>query len=169
MSKKNKNKNSKENINVFYIFLTAFFIAVISVVIYKSSTVQELLFSGSVHHDVIVTAPLGKLDVEIATTQLSQERGLSFKKSINENEGMLFIFNTPGKYGFWMKDMNFPLDMFWINEDGIVVSMQEDIATSTYPNVFINDSQAKYVLELNTGSSKKFGIFLGTKLNIGQY
>lgn len=46
--------------------------------------------------------------------------GLSGRTSLNINEGMLFLFEAPGDYGFWMKDMTFPIDIVWIKDDTII-------------------------------------------------
>ena len=54
-------------------------------------------------------------NVEIASTTAEQTIGLSGRKSLAENEGMFFTFNSPGVQNFWMKDMNFPIDIIWIS------------------------------------------------------
>lgn len=59
-------------------------------------------------------------DVEIADTLARREKGLSGRAELPEGEGMLFIFDTPGLYGFWMKDMQFPIDIIWIRGDRVV-------------------------------------------------
>ena len=52
--------------------------------------------------------------VEIASTTMEKTRGLSFRTSLGADEGMLFLFDTPSIQSFWMKDMNFFIDMIWI-------------------------------------------------------
>ena len=64
--------------------------------------------------------------VEIRDDTNGRNLGLSGRSSLAENEGMLFIFDTPAVYEFWMKDMNFPLDFIWIN-NGLVVDLSEHI------------------------------------------
>lgn len=56
----------------------------------------------------------------IAKTQKTRETGLSGRTELSVNEGMLFIFDEPGRYGFWMKGMNLPIDIIWINGERIV-------------------------------------------------
>lgn len=53
-------------------------------------------------------------DVEMASTATARALGLSGRDILGENEGMFFIFDEPGDYGFWMKDMKFPIDIIWI-------------------------------------------------------
>ncbi len=117
--------------------------------------------------------PQGEVYAEVANTSASRERGLSGRSSLDEDKGMLFVFDASGKYGFWMKDMKFSIDMVWINQDGIVVHVEREIAPETYfnfnpPKTFVNTPEAKYVLELASGAAEKHGIYLGTKVEIGE-
>src|SRR3989338_3180334 len=64
------------------------------------------------------------IKVDLALTMLEQAQGLSGREVLGENEGMLFVFDTPGKYSFWMKDMKFAIDIIWFtpsegNEAGL--------------------------------------------------
>ena len=52
-----------------------------------------------------------KIKVELAITPEARAQGLSGRPSLSENEGVLFVFDKPDKYSFWMKNMNFPLDI----------------------------------------------------------
>jgi uncharacterized membrane protein (UPF0127 family) len=81
---------------------------------------------------------------------------------------MLFIFEKPGRYGFWMKDMLFPLDIIWINQNGIVVNVERGVTPETYKEkkIYINQADASYVLEINAGLSEKFGLYIGSKVKI---
>lgn len=171
MSKKIKNKianiNQKNNFTkkqLFVIFFTTFVLSFVLVLIYRQQLVQEFLFDREVRHDTTISAPAGNINVEIADNSFERERGLSFRKSMKQDEGMLFIFDELGKYGFWVKDMNFPLDVVWINEEGRVVYEVNNVSLDTYPGVFINEVSARYVLEVNAGVTEKLGIYLGTKL-----
>ena len=119
-----------------------------------------------VRHDVTILMPKGAVTAEVADTKASRELGLSGRTKMENNEGMLFVFDQPGRYGFWMKDMNFPLDLIWINQNGVVVSVERDISPDTYPKTYINTAEASYVLEINAGLSETFGLYLGSKVKI---
>src|SRR3989344_9467711 len=54
------------------------------------------------------------IQVELALSEIERAKGLSKREGLKENEGTLFVFERPGKHHFWMKDMNFPLDIIWI-------------------------------------------------------
>ena len=128
---------------------------------------QEVLsWKKTVRHDIVLTLPQGKLFTEVAHSPRARELGLSYREAIGDNEGLLFVFDRPGRYGFWMKDMEFPLDLVWINDNGIVVSIERGITPDTYPKAFINQSEARYVLEINSGMAEKFGLYLGSKVKI---
>lgn len=104
------------------------------------------------------------LRVDYATTEAAWERGLGGRESIPNNYGMLFIFPKDDIYGFWMKDTLIPLDIFWLDIDGRVVSISQDVATSTYPNVFYPATPARYVLETVAGFAREHSIATGTPL-----
>src|SRR5260221_3370408 len=87
-----------------------------------------LIFSGIILFQ-INKSPLPKskvtidkhtFSVEVATTSAQQQQGLSNKASLPQNQGMLFVFKTAQPYPFWMKNMEFPLDIIFINNNKIV-------------------------------------------------
>jgi uncharacterized membrane protein (UPF0127 family) len=125
----------------------------------------------TVRSAVEVKLPKGTLYAEIVDTPSSRAQGLSGRNGLAENGGMLFVFEQSGKYGFWMKDMLFPIDMIWINEDGVIVHVERGVSPDTYttnpPQVFINEPNAKYVLELGSGMAEKYGVYLGMRVKIG--
>lgn len=112
------------------------------------------------------TAEFGgvSLRIEYATSTVAQERGLGGRESIPKDYGMLFVFLLDGKYGFWMKDMLVPIDIFWLDDKGQVVSIAEIVATSSYPNVFYPSVPARYVLETVAGFARAHNVATGTLL-----
>ncbi len=106
--------------------------------------------------------------VTLAKTADEHERGLSGKKSMSQNEGMLFVFENNGLYSFWMKDMLFPLDIVWIDENNKIVHVEENLLPQTYPKSFISKELAKYVLELNGGIVRKNSIRVGDKVRFSK-
>jgi uncharacterized protein len=83
---------------------------------------------------------------------------------LGENKGMLFVFEKPGIHGFWMKDMNFAIDIVWIGQDKRVVQIMEHIAPETFPKVFSPREPIQYVLEVNAGWARKSNIQLGDRI-----
>jgi hypothetical protein len=111
------------------------------------------------------------VNVEVARTDAEHEKGLGGHAPLGDRDGMLFIFDQPGTVSFWMKGMTFPLDMLWIN-DGKVVYLARDVPSfppSTPDNalpIYTPTSPAKYVLEVNAGFAKKYGIDAGTPVDL---
>jgi len=104
------------------------------------------------------------LKIEYATSSAARERGLGGRTSIPGDFGMLFIFPNSDFYGFWMKDMFVPIDIFWLDDSLKVISFVRDVATSTYPYVFYPPVPAHYVLETAAGFARTHAIATGTPL-----
>lgn len=107
-----------------------------------------------------------KIFVWVADDEAERQSGLSGFSWLYKNRGMLFVFDEPGYYGFWMKDMLFSIDIIWINEDGIVVDMREKISPSSYPTVFTNQKPAYFVLEFPAGWIRNHGVNIGDHFNL---
>ena len=104
------------------------------------------------------------LEVQIADTQPRKTRGLMFQEQLPYDEGMIFVFDSPGIYSLWMLNMQFPLDMIWFNENGEVVHIEQDVppcksALETVTCTRVNsEDEASYVLEVTAGFVNEFGI-----------
>jgi len=106
------------------------------------------------------------IKAEVASTSAQQAKGLGGRACIGNNQGMLFVFNRPSNYAFWMKDMRFPIDIIWIDANHKVVAEEIDVQPSTYPDRFVNkDKPAQYVLELKAERARSLKINLGTIIN----
>jgi len=103
---------------------------------------------------------VGGSSVKVIEAKTSAEitRGLSGRTTLLEGEGMLFYFDKPGYYAFWMPRMRFSIDIIWIGEDFRVVDITKDVSPSTFPKMFRPGVPAKYVLEVPAGWSSKNGI-----------
>ncbi len=102
--------------------------------------------------------------VEIADTESKREQGLSGRDKLDSDSGMLFIFDRPDKYSFWMKDMKINLDFVWIR-DGKIVYLSRNISnpTTLYPPYDVNK-----VLEVNAGFIDANKIEVGDKIEVWQ-
>ena len=76
---------------------------------------------------------------------------------------MLFEFAEPDFYGFWMKDMNYPIDIIWLSDDFRVVFIKENASPASYPETFMPSAPARYVLETAAGFSEKNNLKIGDK------
>lgn len=111
-----------------------------------------------VHKDGTRTA----LNVELALTGPQREQGLMFRRSMGENEGMLFDFAETRPVFMWMKATVLPLDMVFIKEDGTINHIHEN-AVPFSEAIISSADPVRYVLELNAGAVAKFGIREGDR------
>jgi uncharacterized membrane protein (UPF0127 family) len=104
------------------------------------------------------------LTVEIADTTSEQVKGLSARNSLPADHGMLFVFDHEDFWGFWMKDMRFPLDIIWFNETPDAIFIERDLqpCTSTSCPIYVPPGLVMYVLEVNAGFATARNISLGT-------
>ena len=105
--------------------------------------------------------------VELAQTQEERSRGLMYREILDEDNGMLFIFDEEKEHYFWMKNTLIPLDIIWINKDKEVVDIKKNIQPCVEEEceTFKPSDKAKYVLELNAGQSDKNNIKIGDRFN----
>lgn len=108
--------------------------------------------------------------VELAQSDEQRQLGLSGRKSLEQNKGMLFIFEQPGNYSFWMKNMQFPLDLVFIKDNKVVSVAQNAQPTkeNENPPLFFPEGQVNKVLEINAGLTKKYGIKKGDDVEVKQ-
>lgn len=107
--------------------------------------------------------------IEIADTPEERQRWLMYRQELPELSGMLFVFERTGVFKFWMKDTLIPLDMIWINDQNKIIDIEEAMPCTQDPcPVYGPEEAALYVLELNKGISKKYGIKIGDTIEINQ-
>ncbi len=127
------------------------------------------------------SAPLGRgmadvtingqtIRAEVVSTEPARERGLGGRSGIGADEGMLFVFDSPGLHGFWMKDMRFPIDIVWM-ADGKIVSIEENVdpqigATESELKNYFPETFDDRVLELQAGRVKTLGAHVGDSVTI---
>lgn len=103
--------------------------------------------------------------VELARTRAQKERGLMYRKSLDENAGMLFIANYERTQSFWMKNTLIPLDMIFIGSDLTIKGVIENARPGSEKTLSI-PTPVKYVLEVNGGFCSKHGIKSGQKVKL---
>ncbi len=110
-----------------------------------------------------------EIKVEVAKTKEELAKGLSSRDKLDENSGMVFVFDKNSRPTFWMKDTNIALDMIWINDSKIV-----GIDKNVQPEPGVDESKLKkypapsevdYVLEVNGGFSDKNNIKIDQTLS----
>ncbi|GIW64021.1 MAG: hypothetical protein KatS3mg091_823 [Patescibacteria group bacterium] len=148
----------------FVVVLTLFLITEFLFYNNKTSTkspTNRLVF------DTKIILPNNKvIKVHLADTPEEQIKGLSNIPDMSFQEGMLFKFNRPGVYKFWMKDMMFSLDFIWISANFTIVDITENISPETFPEAFSPKEPIMYVLEVKAGFVKQNNLKPGDKLKI---
>lgn len=105
-----------------------------------------------------VTINNKKFKVELARTDKEKQIGLSNHKSLPQDQGMLFIFDKPGSYYFWMKNMKFPIDIIFIKDDKIVSiskNAKPPAQGDANPPLIKPAGEVNRVLEINAGLADK--------------
>jgi len=123
---------------------------IIPFLILLGATIGLWLFS---HEPRFVPLKVGdeQFSVEIVDTPSSRAEGLGGRELLATSTGMLFVFQEPGIYSFWMENMVFPIDIAWINSDWCVVNIANRVSPDTYPDSFTPSEEATFVLEVNAG------------------
>ena len=102
--------------------------------------------------------------IEVADTDDKRQLGLMNRPSLPKNHGMLFVFDKPDYYSFWMKNTLIPLDLVYLDESGKVVDihpLKPKDETAIEPA-----APAKFALELNAGTCKTLSLTLGNTLKL---
>lgn len=115
-------------------------------------------------HTVAQATDAPSFDFEVVASPEAREQGLSGRADVPHGYGMLFVFDQPGTYGFWMKDMLVPIDIIWLASDGTIVGIEDSVSPSTYPTPFFPTSPVRLVLETRAGEAQAQGWSVGTRL-----
>lgn len=90
-------------------------------------------------------------------------RGLMYRRQLAEEAGMLFVFEQRRPLSFWMKNTCLPLDMLFIDSDGVVVGIEENVPTMNQ-RTYGPNCPARMVLEVNAGWSRRNLVQAGDRL-----
>lgn len=145
-----------------YLFVSAIVIGVlVGMFFWESDEAVEPV--AETYRHINGTVADASFRLAIADTPEKRVQGLSGVEVLQEDEGMLFVFPNRDTHGIWMKDMYIDLDILWLNGDGVVVHIERNVATSTYPKVFTPSTPAWFVVEVPSGATTKHGIEVGNE------
>lgn len=101
--------------------------------------------------------------VEVARTRSQQIKGLMFRRRLDADAGMLFVYRRAARIGMWMKNTYVPLDMLFIDRTGMIVEIaQRTVPLST--TVIPSKKPVMAVLEVNAGTVARLGIEIGDRV-----
>ena len=134
----------------------------------KAGFAAVLMLAGSAlaqtetpeQHELVITTRDGERHsflVELADEPAERARGLMYRRSLPEGEGMLFDYGVEQPVSMWMANTYVPLDMLFIEADGAIESIAERTTPLSRRSIESAD-EVRYVLEINAGLSDKLGI-----------
>ncbi len=106
---------------------------------------------------------LANINIEIAETDYETQTGLMYRESMQEKQGMLFIFLDVAMHSFYMKNTEIPLDLIFIDENQHIASFQEN-AQPFNEEGLSSQVPIKYVLEVNAGLAEKWLLEVGDRV-----
>jgi uncharacterized membrane protein (UPF0127 family) len=111
---------------------------------------------------VKLNAGMHIIDAQVAATMDQRMTGLMHRKEMPQQEGMLFVFESPSQQCFWMKNTLLPLSIAFVADDGTIVNIDEMQPQTLDSHCSLQP--VRYVLEMNKGWFAKRGVKAGTKL-----
>ena len=151
----------KPHFYIFIIILCSSFVFPLSIYTANARTLDDLedLEKGFVSIKLDSNESI-EFSVLIAESNKDRRQGLMHIEFMEENQGMLFIFNPPRRVSMWMRNTPMPLDILFINRNGKIINIEEN--TTPYSTKALSSGGTIYwVLEINGGLSKKMGIKTG--------
>jgi|SRR3989344_2747255 len=107
------------------------------------------------------------ISLEVMESLEEKSTGLMFRDSLDENKGLLFVYNTPEKRGFWMKNVKFPIDILWLDKKNKVVYIERDVPGCMGDcKVYYPDTEAYNVIEVNANFTLNNNIKVGDFVEI---
>ena len=151
----------KPHFYIFIIILCSSFVFALSTFTANARTLDDLedLEKGSVSIKLNSNESI-EFSVLIAESNKDRRQGLMHIEFMEENQGMLFLFNPPRRVSMWMRNTPMSLDILFINRNGEVINMEEN--TTPYSTKALSSGGTiRWVLEINGGLAKKMGIKTG--------
>ncbi|HRI84715.1 MAG TPA: DUF192 domain-containing protein [Ignavibacteria bacterium] len=109
-----------------------------------------------------------KIDIELALDDSERTQGLMYRKSMDDEKGMLFIFDREEMQSFWMKNTIIPLDIMYVNSDFKIVKIFKN--TVPFSEISLpSDRPAIYVVEVAGGFSDRYKIKEGDKIKFEKF
>ncbi len=139
-----------------------------SLFLHKEQLPPALEVGNATEKEWVLSLGSFSIPVTLADSPEEREQGLSGTLSLPKESGLLFLFDKPDFYGFWMKDMAYPLDIVWIDKDFKIIGISKDIAPNSYPQIFYPPSPAQFVLEVNAGFSTQHNLSENQLLTLTQ-
>jgi uncharacterized membrane protein (UPF0127 family) len=156
----------------FYLYLedsSSFFNKIVSGNIYAEYLPNGAHNTSSGYSKTTVTVNNFHLTADLVTTDVQQAKGLTIKDHLNENEGMLFVYQQPAEHPIWMKDMKFPIDLIWMDSNGVVTHIEHNVQPCipglACPTYTPGSNNSLYVLGTAAGFSQRHNVEVRTHVD----
>ncbi len=110
-----------------------------------------------------------KITVYLADTVPRQTVGLMYRKGLEKNHGMLFTFKRDERWGIWMANMRFAIDIIWLDKERRIVSIKKNALPSKSfftSEVYKPAKPSRYVLEVKSGDSDRYKMNIGERMQL---
>jgi len=141
-----------------------FFVALFVVPIYNEFKDNNFVFALISQKDAVIGE--SAIKIEIADSKEERLSGLSNREFLADNNGLLFIFDNPDFHGIWMKDMNFSIDIIWLDSNLQIVDFKQNASPDSYPETYKPNKRALYVLEVPENFVLKNYLKIGDQMTI---
>ena len=101
--------------------------------------------------------------IRVARTDAERRQGLSGTAKLDDSQAMILAFPGDNRWGVWMKDMRYPIDIIWLNESKWVVDVRRNVKPESYPTTYRPGIDARYVVEVKAGAVDRHRITIGSR------
>ena len=138
------------------------FLCIIQPFISSQSFAEKIAY----YHAIVTTSKGEKIPVEVADTLKKRSLGLGNRPYLKKGWGMLFVFEERKPHRFWMKDMQFPLDIIWLDNHRIVhiIHNAKPASSDNEPDVMTSPVPVNFVLESAAGRATKLRLKKGQQM-----
>ena len=139
-------------------------LCIIQLFTFNQSFAEEIVYS----HAIVTTSKGEEIPVEVADTFKKRSLGLGKRTSLKKGWGMLFVFEKRKPHRFWMKDMQFPLDIIWLDNHRIVhiIHNAKPANSRAEPEVMTSPVPVNFVLEIAAGRAAKLRLKTGQRMKL---
>ena len=137
-------------------------LCIIQLFTFNQSFAEEIVYS----HAIVKTSTGEEIPVEVADTLKKRSLGLGKRTSLKKGWGMLFVFEKRKPHRFWMKEMQFPLDIIWLDNHRIVhiIHNAKPANSRDEPEVMTSPVSVNFVLEIAAGRGTKLRLKIGQRM-----
>ena len=147
---------------IFISFSVSF--CIIQLFTYNHPFAKEIVYSQA----IVTTSTGEEIPVEVADSLKKRSLGLGKRTSLKKGWGMLFVFENRKPHSFWMKDMQFPLDIIWLDNHRIVhiIHNAKPANSMGEPEVMTSPVPVNFVLEIAAGRAAKLRLKTGQRMKL---